>query len=293
MEKIRIAVESVVEALGIGDSTGKVYLEETETPWNEKVLVKRKKEHLDVKLTLWKDNLFLYGRIYRLLLYVYDMLNREFGYNSQKIPREDGQLPIRELYTQIWSIYVDSRVEKEGIASFYDRTMRRNLFIDVRRDLSWEEGFALFDKLWTRTSYNHEEIIRYAYNLDELLRSTREREGRSIEVELHDLLKEHSVSKHLKRISSDRLRKTANEIINFTAYNCKGILIRSSYYGICFEFEKRAMGEMIPMDKMVVLTLLQSSQEQKTFTITEMSDPGEFQTAIRKTFQTYSDASVS
>src|SRR5512146_860722 len=123
MEKTRVAARSVMEALGLSDAIRHLYIDQTDSPWNEKVLVKRKKEYLDVKLFVWDDNLFLYGRIYRLLLYVLDMLDRSFGYDSTKVPREEGGSSVRELYTQIWSIYVDSRVERSGIPSFYDRTI--------------------------------------------------------------------------------------------------------------------------------------------------------------------------
>ena len=46
------------------------FIEETDSPWNEKALIKRKKDYLDVKITIWEDSSFLYGRIYRLFLYI-------------------------------------------------------------------------------------------------------------------------------------------------------------------------------------------------------------------------------
>jgi hypothetical protein len=289
MENIRIAVDSVIEALGLADSIGRVYLEMTDSPWTEKVLVKRKKEHPDVKLTVWHDNLYLYGRIYRLLLYVYDMLDPDFGYNSKKVPKEEGEAAVRELYTQIWSIYVDSRVERNAIPNFYDRTMRRNLFVDARKDLTWAEAFALFDELWGRKAYTHQEITEYARSLDEAIAS-----GPSLhaapEVEINAFLKEHSVSKHLERIASAHLKETAHEVINFTAYSCKGTIIRSSYYGIRFEYEKRLIGEMIPMATQILLTVPEGAQKARTFTITDASDAREFQDVLRDAYKTYADA---
>lgn len=293
MEKTRIAADSVVEALGIGDSVRRVRVESTDTPWNEKVLIDRKTEHLDVKLIVWEDNLFLYGRVYRLLLYVYDFLNREFGYDAGKVPKEEEESSVRGLYRQIWSIYVDSRMEKMGIPNFYDRTMRRNLFMDARRDLMWEEAFALFDTLWNKGSYSHEDIVTYAHNLDRMLRSTQDSGGRAIETELNDLLKEHSVSKHLNRLSSARLKDTADKILSFTTHSCKGAVIRSSYYGIRLEFEKRVIGEMLPMGNRILLTLIDNFSKQSTFAITESSDAREFQPAILDTFKTYSDFHLS
>lgn len=294
MEKTRLAAQSVLEALGLSDAIHHLYIDHTDSPWNEKVLVKRKKEYLDVKLTVWNDNLFLYGRIYRLLLHVFDTLDRNFGYDPRKVPREEAaSSSVEELYTQIWSIYVDSRMEKSGIPNFYDKAMRRNLFVDARKDLAWNEARALFDELWNRTSFTHQEILTYAHNLDKMLKSNEDSGLQAPEVEINALLREHSVAKHIQRISSARLRETANEILNFTAYNCRGTIIRSSYYGICFEYEKRLIGEMIPMEKHIFLTLIDNLERQNTFRITDESEPREFESAIRDTFKTYSDALAS
>ncbi len=293
MEKTRIAADSVVEALGIGDSVRRVHIETTETPWKEKVLVEEKKEHLDVKLLVWEDNLFLYGRVYRLLLYVYDTLDPAFGYGAERVPEKQREPSVRKLYTHIWSIYVDSRMEKMGIANFYDRTVRRNLFIDARADLSWGEASAVFDNLWSKGTYSHEDIVSYARNLDRVLISTKDSGGRAIETQLGDLLKEHSVPKHLNRLSSTSLRDTANRILNFITYGCKGTTIRSSYYGIRFEFEKRVIGEMLPMGDRILLTLMDNSHKLDTIAITESSEADVFQNAIRDTLRTYPDFRIS
>jgi hypothetical protein len=289
MEKERIVIEDVLVSLGITKTVKNVFVEKTDSPWNEKVLIKRKKDHLDAKITIWDDNMYLYGRIYRLLLYIKDTLDRRFGYDYQKAPKEDGDPSLWDLYAQIWGIYVDSRVERTGIPNFYSRPVRRNLFVDARKDLTWEEAFLLFEKLWQRPSYTHPEIVAYTQNLDTMLRNDATPVPvEHFEVQMQALLKEHSVRKHIEKVPSLPLRQMINEILNFTAYNCKGTLIQSTYFGICFEFERKIFAELIPTrENLFLLTLIDLwNRKQTTHEVTESSSLEAIQKEIKGIFDT-------
>jgi hypothetical protein len=289
MEKERIVVEDVLISLGITAIVRNVFLEKTDSPWNEKILVKRKKDHLDAKITVWDDNLYLYGRIYRLLLYVRDVLDRPFNYDPQKAPKEDGDPSLWELYAQIWGIYVDSRMERKNIANFYNRQVRRNLFVDARKDLTWEEGFLLFDKLWEKASYTHPEVVSFAHNLDSLLRTDPAlASADNFEVEVQEFLKDHSVRKHIDKVPSHSLQQMIHEILNYTAYHCKGTIIYSAYFGICFGLNLRTYAELITTkENSLLLTLVDFlNGKQTTHQVTESSDLGAFQREIKATYDT-------
>lgn len=284
MNKEDIVVEDVLTSLGIRGSVRAVYIERTDSPWNEKVLVKRKGDHPDVKICVWEDNRYLYGRIYRLLLYIYDILHPAFHYDSRIAPKEE-EAPVWELYSQIWSIYVDSRLERTRIPNFYDRILRRNLFAEARKELPWDESRRLFDELWARASWTHAEIVQAA---------SAERTGPSVlplrvhapEVEIRGLLKEHSVSKHVERLTSQALRDKANELLSSTSYHCQGVHIRSSYYGIHFDYRGTTFAELIPAREDLLLVTLRDFQTHATQTleIAEKTDPASVQKAIKDLF---------
>jgi hypothetical protein len=240
--------KDIADSLAISGSIKSVFIEEVDSPWNEKAMIKRKKQHLEVKLTLWKGEPFLYGRIYRLFLYLHDVLNPAFLYSSKKAPEEDKEPRYRDRYNQIWSLYVDSRMEKMALENFFDKKMRQNLFIDVERDLSWQESTGIFERLWNKDAYTHPEILHYTYHLDELRDQVRTSQGEAIEVRLNDLLKETTVRRHLDRIGSDPFRAAAEELLNFTAYHCKDTIIEASYYGISFLYQRKIFVEIIPTD---------------------------------------------
>ena len=260
-----------------------VYIEETNSPWNEKVMVKRRKDHLDVKISVWRDNRYLYGRIYRLLLYIYDIRDPVFQYDPVSAPNENDK-GRWELYSQTWGIYVDSRLEKARIPNFYDRVMRRNLFTEACREVSWKDSFRLFDALWERERFTHREIAQYA-SAPEALFDGSERQGGALEVKIGRCLKEHSVKSHLGALDSETLRGLASEILSFTVYHCKGALIRSSYYGIHFDYKKSTFGELIPTGERMLLTLRDfHTGRPRTLSIAEQSDLEPAQKAIKDLF---------
>ena len=283
MDKERVVVDDVLASLGMREAVREVYIEETDSPWNEKVMVKRKKDHFDVKIAVWKDNRYLYGRIYRLLLYIYDIRDPVFRYDPGGAPKEN-QRSAWELYSQTWGIYVDSRLERARIPDFYDRIMRRNLFAEAAKDLSWKASFRLFDALWERERFTHPEIVQCAIEPEALL-GGRERNTEALEVDIGRCLREHSVKKHLDRLGSESLRVLANEILSFTVYHCKGALIRSSYYGIHFDYRKSTFGELIPSGESALLTLRDfHTGRPQTMSIAGQDDLEPAQKAIKDLF---------
>ena len=284
MNKENIVVEDVLTSLGIRGSVRAVYIERTDSPWSEKVLVKRKGDHPDVKICVWEDNRYLYGRIYRLLLYIYDILHPAFHYDSRIAPTED-EAPVWELYSQIWSIYVDSRLERTHIPNFYDRTLRRNLFAEARKELPWDESCRLFDGLWARESWTHAEIVQAAC-VERTRPPVLSLLVHAPEVEIRGLLKEHSVRQHLERLTSQALRDTANELLSSTSYHCQGVHIRSSYYGIHFDYKGTTFAELIPAREDLLLVTLRDFQTHATQTleIAEETDPASVQKAIKDLF---------
>jgi hypothetical protein len=274
LKEIKATARDVLELLGISNSVNGVFVEEVESPWQERALIKRRKGHLDVKILVWKDEAFLYGRIYRLFLYVYDVLNPQFQYRFKDTPQEESDPAGRDRYNRIWSIYVDSRMERMGIDNFYDKALRRNLFLDGEKTTSWVESAAVFEKLWSKGSYTHPEIVGYARDIDGLKADGGDNEMPiALEVEINRLLSEPHVKSHLQRIRSDRLRDTANHLLNFTAYHCKDTHISPSYYGISITYQHMFFAEIIPSEETLYLTLFDAqSQRSTTFPLNEESD---------------------
>ncbi len=245
MDKAAVVVEDVLASLGMRDSVREVYTEETDSPWNEKVLVKRRNEYLDVKITVWNENMYLYGRVYRLLLYIYDILSQTFRYDAERAPKKD-ETGVWKLYAQIWAIYVDSRMERTRIPNFYDRLLRSNLFAEALPEFEWKRSLILFDALWARESLTHAEIVRYAYD-PATLAPVGTVNPDAPEVRIGSFLKDHSVKKHLERLTSSVVKGMAQDILTFTTHHCKDVLIASSYYGIHFNHKNVTFAEMVVM----------------------------------------------
>lgn len=286
MDKERVVVDDVLASLGMREAVRDVYIEGTDSPWNEKVMVKRKKDHLDVKIIVWKDNRCLYGRIYRLFLYIYDTRDPDFRYDPTRAPNEN-EGGVWELYSQTWGIYVDSRVERARIPNFYDRVMRRNLFVDACKGLAWKDSLRLFDVLWQRERFTHAEIVQYARSPEQLLQGQERAKG-ALEIEIGRCLKGHSVRSHLDRLESEDLKGLANEILSFTVYHCKGVIIRSSYYGIHLDYKRSTFGELIPSGGSMLLTLRDfHTGRPQTIRITAQADLKSAQNAIKEIFTPY------
>jgi len=284
VEDIRTVAEGIIAQLGLAPSVKSLFIEKTDSPWQEKALIKRKKEYLDVKIIIWDDDTFLYGRVYRLFLYIRDVLNPAFQYDPKITPDEDKEPRVRDCYNQIWSLYVDSRMERLGIENFYDRTLRRNLFIDMAKELSWGDADRVFRGLWEKETYTYPEIVDYAAHFDRLCD---QQKAASIEVDINRCIREPYAKTHLERISSKTLKDTANELLSFTAYNCKDTQIESSIYGISFLYQRRVFIEIIPSeeDTLFITMLDPETNRYETNAYHEDSDIAAIQKVIRERYE--------
>jgi hypothetical protein len=283
-EATKIAAH-VADSLKIADRLKNIYIEKTASPWNEKALIKRKKDHLDVKMTVWADDLFLYGRVFRLLLYVYDVLNPYFHYQPESAPDESKEPKIRNRHNQIWTIYVDSRIERRGIETFFDKSVRKNIFIDAEREFSWTQAEIIFEKLWGKETYDYQEITDYAYNLERLKENVAD-VLRGPDAEVNKFLLEPSVQTHIEKISSSNFRNSVSELLNFAAYSCKDTHVEPSHFGISLLYQKRVFMEMIPTrENTMFLTLFDAaSNAYNTSVVKEDSDISEVQGRIKEMY---------
>lgn len=282
MEEKAIANE-VISSLKIAPFIRNIHIEQTDCPWKERAFFKRKKDSFEVKVDVWKDSLFLYGRIYRLFLYLYDVLNDDFQYRPEMAPDKRIDPKLKSRHDQIWSIYVDSRLEKRGIDSFYDKATRGNVFVDAEKGLSWAKARAIFQELWDKDSFTYPEIADYAYNLGRLSEKDALCTNEINEVYINDLLLNSHQQKHLESIPSAWLRDSVNNVLKFIKYNCRDIQLETPYYGISFHFQKRVFLEMIPTpENELFLTLFDAaSNTYKTRLFTEDSSVTDIQGLIK------------
>lgn len=286
MEEKKAIVQEVINILGIAPLISSVIIENEDSPWSEKAHIKWKKDHLDVKAFVWDDPTYLYGRIYRLFLYIVDVLNPIFEYKPRISPDEQQEPTVRERYNQIWSIYVDSRMERLEIENFFDKTLRKNIFIDSEKNLSSAAANTIFDALWEKESYTYPEIIEYAYDLKKLKLKTPIVKVDTFNKHITDLLHGSSVSRHLENIPSSEFRETVNDIISFAAYHCKDAFILSKYYGICILYNRQVFLELIPTGKdSLYLTVFDGQTNTfSTLTVTKETDTSSIQELIKEKY---------
>lgn len=286
MDNANKIADEITNSLEIAHFIRNIYIENTNSPWNEKALIKRKKDYLDVKITIWEDDRFLYGRIYRLFLYIYDVMNPHFQYKPQIAPDEYKEPEMKDRHNRIWSIYVDSRVEKKGIETFYDKFLRRNIFIDAEKEFAWAEANKIFQKLWGKDAYTYPEITDHTYHIDKFMDISTPGISDSLEKEINKSLLEPYVQKHIEKLPSPTFRDSTKELLNFTAYNCKDIYIESSYFGISVIYQKRVVFEMIPtMENILFLTIFNAvSDAYETQIINEDSNITEVQKHIKEMY---------
>jgi hypothetical protein len=286
VEEKKAIVQEVINILGIAPLISSVIIENEDSPWSEKAHIKWKKDHLDVKAFVWDDPTYLYGRIYRLFLYIVDVLNPIFEYKPRISPDEQQEPTVRERYNQIWSIYVDSRMERLEIENFFDKTLRKNIFIDSEKNLSSAAANTIFDALWEKESYTYPEIIEYAYDLKKLKLKTPIVPVDTFNKHITDLLHGSSVSRHLENIPSSEFREMVNDIISFAAYHCKDAFILSKYYGICILYNRQVFLELIPTGKdSLYLTVFDGQTNTfSTLTVTKETDTSSIQELIKEKY---------
>lgn len=287
MQKKRAHVKYVLEELGISRNINNFVIEETDSPWLEKALIKRKKGALDVKIFIWNDEAFLHGRIYRIFLYIADVLDSAFLYDPRITPDEEKEPFIRDRYNQIWSLYVDSRMERLGIESFFDRTLRRNLFIDFEKGFGWEQAGSVFDSLWLKQSFTYPEIIELSYTLEEKFPAAGQSGTECLEKTLSECLHDPTVLKHIDKLEMN-LAVIVNDLLSFTAYSCKDGRVVPCHYGIVFLYQNKVFFEIIPDNrKTLVFSILDpGSQRYETSEITEDSLMENIQKTIKERYAT-------
>ncbi len=283
MQTRKALVQSIIDNLGIAHKINNVVIEGTDSPWLEKALIKRKKGSLDVKTFIWTDDSFLYGRIYRIFLYIADVLDAAFLYDPRMTPDEEKEPVIRDRYNQIWSLYVDSRMERLGIESFFDRRLRKNLFIDLESGLGWTDAGNIFDALWSQTFFTYPDIVDLSYHLEDRFVDPQKPQKPCIEQDIAQCLHHPSVGKHLDRLNSPKLWEILNDLLSFAAYSCRDGIIVPCHYGIVFVYQNKVFFELIPSDrKTVILTMLDPRPDRyDTLEITERSDIGIIQKSIK------------
>ena len=290
MENKKHIAQKIIEELGIGGSIENLLIEDARSPWQEKIIVKGAQGHLDIKTIIWDDEMFLFGRTYRLLLYPADVLNPQFLFDPTMMPDESRDPLSRGRHNQLWCIYVDSRIEKMGIDNFYDKTLRKNIFIDSEKGLAWKEADDIFEILWGKTSFSYPEMVDYACNFEKLLTEktvSGEIVPREIAITAH--LKKPSIQKQLEKIPSDILRNKMQELLNYIAKNYKGIRIEPSYYGILFLYGQKLLVELIALeDNALIFTILDvHSGMYRTYPVNESTDTDTIRNVIRVLVSTF------
>ena len=268
--------------LKMEEAVGLIHLRSVSSPWEEKIKLKQRgKRPGDLHLSLWSGEAFLYGRVYRLLLYVSDALDPRFLYRAEENPRGSEEPKFREVYHHLWSISVDSRIERLGIDNFFDRMLRRNLFIDVLRNLPWNASAKIFDELWEAGATTHPEMITRARSLLEMAESNENRDAFETEIHRSAGLSPHD---HIDKILSGPLRRAAEALLDFTRIHCKGTLIESSSYGIYFMHHQEIFAEMVTTKKDVLLVTLFDfeTKVQSTYAVRELPDLNPIQQRIRE-----------
>ncbi|HVN94964.1 MAG TPA: hypothetical protein VMT62_00905 [Syntrophorhabdaceae bacterium] len=277
---------AAIEELGIRSSIRNLVIESAASPWSEKIIVDGR-DPFDVKATIWHDEKFIAARIYRLLLYVADVLNPAFLYSEEHVPDRWREPSVRRRYNQIWALAVDSRIERRGMENFYDKTLRRNLFCEMETGHAREKAAAVFEVLWKKDSFSFPEIIDHSRNLDMLLNRIEIKAAPDgFELDMRVNLRAPSVKGHLRRLSSDRLLHIVDELIRYITRNCKDTAVEPCYYGILIRHRENVFIELAPLtpELLFVSVFDAFSATFKTHLIDESSDISKLTTVIREMY---------
>jgi hypothetical protein len=99
------------------------------------------------------------------------MLDDEFGYKPQRLadsPMEESI--IRDRYGILWDIYIDARLERAGKESISTKAQRYSEFKTLYRKLNFNQIKAIFDDLWQSEKLSHQDLLRMAKDITELLK---------------------------------------------------------------------------------------------------------------------------
>ena len=99
-----------------------------------------------------------------------DMVDPEFDYEDAFIP---GNPSVKNLITArfrlLWNIYVDSRLERIGVISVLSKGARFREFDNFYRKIPEKQRKGIFEGLWRTETFNHEELLSMATDLDTLM----------------------------------------------------------------------------------------------------------------------------
>lgn len=238
-------------------------LKAARSPWEEKIRLHRNWDYVEAELHIWKSPQFLAARINRLALFVRDSLDPDFAFDMDAMVALRADPGIRRAHNHIWTIYVDSRIEKLGLDNFFDKSLRRNLFLDSQRRHSWAVSNRLFDKLWRKEGFTHPEIIDHAKKLEGmLLKDVEDIDCNTFEVEMNGYRGDYSAEDCVEAILPKELKDGAKVLLNFVNGVCRGAHIETCCYGIRFIHEGIIFAEMATTKKdSLPLTLFDFSSE--------------------------------
>ncbi|GJL79171.1 MAG: hypothetical protein NPINA01_21600 [Nitrospinaceae bacterium] len=99
-----------------------------------------------------------------------DMVDPEFDYEDAFIP---GNPSVKNLITArfrlLWNVYVDSRLERMGVVSVSSKQARFREFDNFYRKIPDKQRKGIFEGLWRTETFNHEELLSMATDLDTLM----------------------------------------------------------------------------------------------------------------------------
>jgi hypothetical protein len=286
-DRKQILLKEILSGFPVGGLIRNIAIHEVDSPWADRARLVKKSDQFDLKLNIWGKEDFLYGRLYRLVLYLCDALDPAFQYRLEAVPNREPNARAHEIHNQIWSIYVDSRLERRGIENFFDRVLRRNLFIDSQKQLPWAVSNTIFERLWGRETWTHPDIIQWSYDLENLVGIDGGIDEEAFEIQISKSLLNHSALKHVDNIVSNDLRDAARGILGFVQRNCRGTLIESSFYNIYFMYDQEIFVEMVTSktDALLVTLFDFQSNEHKTYVVDERSkDLDTLQGAIKQLY---------
>jgi hypothetical protein len=242
-----------------------VVLNEAKSPWEEKIRLLRTRDSIEAELHVWKSPEFLAARINRLALYALDSLDPTFVFDMKAMVALKADPKIRRAHNHIWSIYVDSRIERMGLENFFDRSLRRNLFVDSQRSNAWSLSNRLFNRLWRKERFTHLEIIDYARKLGEMvMEDVEDLDPYTFDVEMNRYRGDCSAGDCVEAIPSRELKDVATGLLSFVAGACRGTLVEPCYYGIRFIHEGIVFAEMVTTKKnSLLLTLFDFASESR------------------------------
>ena len=116
------------------------------------------------------DNVFLKKLIRHELMHVVDMLTASFGYKDERLglnPMEESI--IKERYSTIWDIYVDSRLISQGKETVVDKEGRYLEFAALYHGFPSDVNEAIFNALWEDRTLTHDRILALAENVNKVM----------------------------------------------------------------------------------------------------------------------------